>query len=81
MSYRTKTPVLCFYEYVVKGPWGPEVIEDTVMVKIEFPDQLEAEFDRVMRKMTVEGIFKVRPIAKPRLKKILAPQHVKAEAS
>jgi hypothetical protein len=76
VTYRKKTPVLCFFEYQIKGPWGLETVADTVMLELEFPDQLQDEFDRVMRMMTLDRRFKVRPAHKPKLVRILAPQHV-----
>jgi hypothetical protein len=47
--WREKTLVLCFYEYV--GRWREQTrrFQDSVMIEVEFPDQIEGTFDRVMR--------------------------------
>lgn len=83
MTYRQKFPVLCFYEYAVKDPreGGIDYVDDTVMIHVEFPDQVESEFHRVMQARVRDGrSFSRRPLSW-KLKKILAPQHVSKAAS
>lgn len=47
--WREKTLVLCFYEYVGHRHGQTRRFQDSVMIQVEFVDQIEETFDRVMR--------------------------------
>ncbi len=50
MTYRQKTPVLCFYEYVGRRNGNTVRLTDSVMVEVEFSDQIPAAFEGAMKR-------------------------------
>jgi hypothetical protein len=50
MTYREKTPVLCIYEYTGRQYGSTKRHIDSIMITVEFSDQILDEFERVMRK-------------------------------
>ena len=56
-AYREKTPVLCIFEYVGRDERGTRRLTDSLMVEVEFSDQIEDEFERaVRRRMQTWGV-------------------------
>lgn len=47
--WREKRPVLCFYEYVGRVGNSTVTVSDTVMIKVEFDDQIEETFEKEMK--------------------------------
>lgn len=47
--YREKTPVLCIYEWVGVDSGISRKRTSSLMVEVEFPDQVEDEFHRQIR--------------------------------
>lgn len=54
-AYRQKTPVLCVYERTVKEVGSTRRVLDSVMVEVEFSDQIKTAFERRMWEIISSG--------------------------
>lgn len=76
-TWRTKRLVLCFYEYVGRDVNRTTRLTDSVMIKVEFTDQIIDEFERVMRQYKQKWAYGISPGPFPLEWKLLRylPEH------
>ena len=61
-AYRGKTRVLCFFEYLGRDERGTRRLTDSLMVEVEFSDQIEASFELAMKRRVATWGVGPRPM-------------------
>lgn len=61
-AYREKTRVLCIFEYLGRDERGTRRLRDSLMLEVEFADQIETGFEAEMKRRVPTWPVGPRPL-------------------